>query len=78
MLKYCRDKGDLDFMYYMMALFFTAGRPNEIVQMTYKDIDVVIYMNKAKQHKHVAFDKQFLDELIGIMRFNELTNGCIF
>ena len=82
-LQYSKSKGDLDFMYYMMTLFFTASRPSEIVNMTYKDIDfenlrVTIWMNKTRRHKHVAFDKEFLDELIGIMRFNELTNGCLF
>ncbi len=82
-LKYCQDRGDFDFLYYLMTLFFTASRPNEIVKMTYKDIDfdnlrVAIYMNKTKRHKHVAFDKDFLDELIGVMNFNELNNGCLF
>lgn len=83
MLQYCKDRGDLDFLYYLITLFFTASRPNEIVKMTYKDIDfenlrVAIWMNKTKRYKHVAFDKEFLDELMGVMKFNELTNGCLF
>ncbi|MGL4393662.1 MAG: tyrosine-type recombinase/integrase [Brevinema sp.] len=83
MLDHCKNKGDLDFMYYLMTLFFTASRPNEIVKMTHKDIDfdnlrVSIWMNKTQRHKHVAFDKTFLDELMGIMKYNELTNGCLF
>ena len=83
MLLYCQRKGDLDFMYYMLTLYFTASRPNEITNLTYKDIDyknlrISIWMNKVQKHKTIALNKKFLDELMGLVKFNELTNGCLF
>ena len=83
MLLYCDRKGDFDFKYYLMTLFFTASRPNEIVNLTYKDIDfknnrLSIWMNKTQRHKTLALNEMFLKELFNIIKFNELDNGCLF
>ncbi len=83
MLLYCQRKGDLDFMYYMMTLYLTGSRPSEIVNLNYQDIDfknlrISIWMNKVQRHKTIALNKQFIDELMGLVRFNGLDNGCLF
>lgn len=83
MLNYCQRKGDLDFMYYMITLYLTASRPSEIVNLTYQDIDfknlrLSLWMNKVQKHKTIALNQQFLDELMGLVKFNGLDNGCLF
>ncbi|MGL4389247.1 MAG: tyrosine-type recombinase/integrase [Brevinema sp.] len=83
MLSYCQRKGDLDFMYYMITLYLTGSRPNEIVKLTYKDLDfknlrVSIWMSKVQKYKTIALNKIFLDELMGLVKYNELDNGCLF
>ncbi|MGL4388611.1 MAG: hypothetical protein ACRCTJ_04385 [Brevinema sp.] len=39
MWHYCIQNGKLDFMNYMITLFLTGARPNEILKMTKDDID---------------------------------------
>ncbi|MDK2818731.1 MAG: site-specific integrase [Spirochaetota bacterium] len=83
MLLYCDRVGNLDFKYYLMTLFFTGSRPREIVNLTYKDIDlknnrISIWMNKTKKFKTVPLNPMFARELVNIIKFNELTNGCLF
>lgn len=82
-LEFCHNKGDLDFMYYLLTLYFTGARPNEIIKITYKDIDfenenVSIWMNKTQRHKTVSLNKTFLNELMQLIKLNDLTNGCLF
>lgn len=70
-------------MYYLLTLYFTGSRPNEIIKITYKDIDfenenVSIWMNKTQRHKTVSLNKTFLNELMQLIKLNGLTNGCLF
>ena len=83
MLKYCKDKGDIDFYFYILTLYITGSRPNEIIKLTYKDLNfkdntITIYMNKVKDEKIITVDKELLNSLMQILKSNGLTNGCIF
>lgn len=80
---YCKQRGDLDFLYFILVLYFTASRPGEIVNLRYKDIDfknerVSVWMSKIKRYKTVSLPRFFLDELMNLIKFNERTDGYLF
>lgn len=82
-IAYCRQRGDLDFLYYILTLYFTASRPGEILNLSYKDIDfanerISVWMNKTQRYKTVSLPRFFLDELMGLVKFNGRSDGYLF
>ncbi len=80
---YCIQNGKLDFMNYMITLFLTGARPNEILKMTKDDIDfedntIKIWMNKTQYENTTPINPKYLKELESISKANGLDNGCIF
>ncbi|OON99240.1 MAG: hypothetical protein ATN35_01635 [Epulopiscium sp. Nele67-Bin004] len=80
---YCIQYGKLDFMNYMITLFLTGARPNEILKMTKDDIDwenntITIWMSKTEYRKTTPINPKYLKELESISKANRLDNGCIF
>lgn len=61
-IAYCRQRGDLDFLYYILTLYFTASRPGEILNLSYKDIDftnerISVWMSKTQRYKTVSLPR---------------------
>ncbi|MGL5955812.1 MAG: tyrosine-type recombinase/integrase [Brevinema sp.] len=80
---YCIQNGKLDFMNYMITLFLTGARPNEILKMTKDDIDfedntIKVWMNKTQYEKTTPINPKYLRELEQLANLSKLDNGCIF